>query len=459
MSTEPNPSTTTINSISGRLERLPFSIFHKRFIAMIATGEFIETLMLLGNGVVLVLIASTLHFSTTMATKVVPDAFFVGEFVGAIGSGYIADKYGRKKIFFYDLLIFGLAMIAAGFSSSPYLIGSLFFLSGIGVGGEFAAGDTYTAEMMPAQKRGRGIAVIYTIAVLAGPIIAGLGYLLSHHIAGSDSWRILLWIMGGAALIGWIIRLKVPESPRWLESHGHQAEADAAMTAIENEVMKHEKLASLPPVKPMLPVKPHKIRYRDIFAPDVKRKTIMMLVFEFFQSGIFYGFTTLAPTFLYLKGVTLVPTLLFTLVIYSGFFVGSLFSIYIIDKVERKWGIVATAIIAGVLGVLFAVITNIAVVVILGFVICFDLWNFSNFFHAYQAEIFPTKVRSTAAGAVYGVSRISTAILVLFITDLILPHGLAVTFIVIWIFVLIVVIDIAVFGPRASRIAVEDIVQ
>ncbi len=459
MSTEPNPSTTTINSISGRLERLPFSIFHKRFIAMIATGEFIETLMLLGNGVVLVLIASTLHFSTTMATKVVPDAFFVGEFVGAIGSGYIADKYGRKKIFFYDLLIFGLAMIAAGFSSSAYLIGSLFFLSGIGVGGEFAAGDTYTAEMMPAQKRGRGIAVIYTIAVLAGPIIAGLGYLLSHHIAGSDSWRILLWIMGGAALIGWIIRLKVPESPRWLESHGHQAEADAAMTAIENEVMKHEKLASLPPVKPMLPVKPHKIRYRDIFAPDVKRKTIMMLVFEFFQSGIFYGFTTLAPTFLYLKGVTLVTTLLFTMVIYSGFFVGSLFSIYIIDKVERKWGIVATAIIAGVLGVLFAVITNIAVVVILGFVICFDLWNFSNFFHAYQAEIFPTKVRSTAAGAVYGVSRISTAILVLFITDLILPHGLAVTFIVIWIFVLIVVIDIAVFGPRASRIAVEDIVQ
>jgi putative MFS transporter len=182
-----------------------------------------------------------------------------------------------------------------------------------------------------------------------------------------------------------------------------------------------------------------------------------MLVFQFFQSGIFYGFTALAPTFLLHKGVTLVHTLLFSMIIYAGFFVGSIVNLFIIDRIERKWGLVGSALLAGVLGTVFAVVANVAAAVILGFLVTFTLWQFSNFMHTYQAEIFPTRVRTAAAGTVYSVSRVSTSILVFMITALFLPYGLLATFGVIWVFIAIVVVDIGVFGPKTSQLQVEKI--
>ncbi|MGH3172086.1 MAG: hypothetical protein ACRDN0_40300, partial [Trebonia sp.] len=136
-----------------------------------------------------------------------------------------------------------------------------------------------------------------------------------------------------------------------------------------------------------------------------------------------------------------------------------LVSIVTIDKIERKWGIIATAIIAGVLGTLFAVIANTAVVVVLGFLTTFTLWQFSNFLHTYQAEVFPTRVRSTAAGTVYSVSRVSTSLFTYIITTVFLPHGVLPSFGIIWVFIVIVVIDIAAFGPKSSQLRVEQIAQ
>ena len=446
-------------SVADRLERLPFSGFHRNFLLMVTAGEFVETLMLLGNGVVLALVAKVLHFSPVVSTWVIPVSFFVGEFVGSIASGYVADKLGRKTVFVYDLFIFGAGMIIAGFMNSAPLIAVFIFIGGIGVGGEFPVVDTYTTEMFPGHHRGRRLVTVYTIAVLAAPLIAAIAYVVSHPHAGPYSWRILLWLMGGLGIIVWIIRFRVPESPRWYESHGEDEKAAALMGDIEARVKRERGLAELPPVPETVRVPTRAARYRDIFAPDLRGRTSMMLVFQFFQSGIFYGFTTLAPLFLLHKGISLVHTLLFSMIIYAGFFVGSVFNLFIIDKVERKWGIVATALIAGVLGTIFAIVNNVAVAVLLGFLVTFTLWQFSNFLHTYQAEIFPTRVRSTAAGSVYAVSRISTSILTFIITTLFLPHGVLASFGIIWLFIVIVVIDIGVFGPKSSRLRVEEISQ
>jgi MFS transporter, putative metabolite:H+ symporter len=231
------------------------------------------------------------------------------------------------------------------------------------------------------------------------------------------------------------------------------------MTGIEARVMRERGLDELPPVAESVRVPARKVRYTDIFAPDLRGRTIMMLVFQFFQSGIFYGFTALAPVFLLHKGISLVHTLLFSMIIYAGFFVGSIVSIFTIDKIERKWGIIGTAIIAGVLGTIFAVVANTAVVVVFGFLTTFTLWQFSNFLHTYQAEIFPTRVRSTAAGTVYSVSRVSTSLFTYIITTVFLPHGLLPSFGIIWVFIVIVVIDIAAFGPKSSQLRVEQIAQ
>jgi putative MFS transporter len=438
---------------AGRLEAMPFGRFHRRFLLMVTAGEFVETFMLLGNGVLLALVAAVLHFSPTISTYAVPVAFFGGEFFGSIASGYVADRLGRKVVFSYDLFVFGIGMIVAAFMSTDYLLAIFVFVAGLGVGGEFPVVDTYTTEMFPGRDRGRRMATVYTIAVLAAPIIAALAYAVSHPTAGYYSWRILFWLIGVAGLVVWVIRFKVPESPRWLENRGRHAEASRVMARIENvpESPQTEQAATA------VGALPPRARMRDIFASDLRSRTIMMLVFQFFQSGIFYGFTALAPTFLLHKGITLVHTLEFSMIIYAGFFVGSVFSMFTIDKIERKWGIVSTAVIAGVLGTIFAQVANVTATVILGFFVTFTLWQFSNFLHTYQAEIFPTRVRSTAAGTVYSVSRISTSLFIYVISTYLLPHGLLASFSLIWLCIVIVVVDISVFGPRTSRLQVEQI--
>jgi putative MFS transporter len=262
--------------------------------------------------------------------------------------------------------------------------------------------------------------------------------------------------MGGLGLIVWLIRFRTPESPRWYESRGRQQEATELAGEIENRVMREEHLAELPPPEDVS-VTPRRSRYRDIFAADLRSRTIMMLVFQFFQSGLFYGFTTLAPTFLAKKGIGITDSLLFTMIIYAGFFAGSIFSLFTIDKIDRKWGIVATAILAGILGTIFALLDSTALAVLFGFLVAFVLWQFQNFFHTYQAEVFPTRVRSSAAGTVYALSRISTSLLTLLIVTVFLPHGLLASFGIIWVFIAIVAVDIGVFGPKSSRLQLEQI--
>jgi putative MFS transporter len=446
-------------NIAARLERLPFSRVHRNFLLMVASGEFVESMMLLGNGAMLAIVATVLHFSTVESAYVVPISFFAGEFVGSIVIGYLSDRFGRRTMFAYDLIIFAGGIIVAGFFSDPVAIAVFLFISGIGVGGEFPLVDTYTTEIFPGHQRGRRMATVYTLAVIAAPVVAILAYALSQPEPGPFSWRILFWIIGVLAIIVWAIRLRMPESPRWLASRGRTAEAERVVENMEEEAIRQFKLEELPPLTEHARVDEVTGRWRDLWAPDLRGKTIMMLIFQFFQSGVFYGFTTLAPTFLLAKGVSLVHTLLFTMIIYSGFLVGSIVSIFIIDRVERKWGIIVTAVLSGVLGTIFVLVPNVAASVILGFLVAFVLWIFSNFYHTYQAEIFPTRVRSMAAGTVYSVSRISTSILVAVIATFFLPLGLLATYGVIWIFIVIVVIVIWIFGPLTSRRRLEDISQ
>lgn len=426
---------------------------------MVASGEFVESMMLLGNGAILAIIATVLHLSPTVSAYVVPISFFAGEFIGSIVIGYLSDRFGRRTLFAYDLIIFAVGMIAAGFFSSPVPIAICLFVAGIGVGGEFPLVDSYTTEIFPSHQRGRRMATVYTLAVIAAPIIATIAYVLSQPAPGPYSWRIIFWFIGVLAVIVWAIRLRMPESPRWYEIKGRMAEADEVVTEMENQAMKQFGLKELPPLAEHPQVVAVSGRWRDLWAVDLRRKTIMMLVFQFFQSGVFYGFTSLAPTFLLAKGISLVHTLLFTMIIYTGFLVGSIVNIFIIDRVERKWGIIVTAILSGVLGTIFVLTPNVVATVILGFFVAFTLWNFSNFYHTYQAEIFPTRVRSMAAGTVYSVSRISTSILVAIIVTFFLPLGLLATYGMIWFFIVVVVLVIWIFGPLTSRRRLEDISQ
>lgn len=467
-------STSDQQNIAGRLERLPFSKFHIKFALMLASGEWAESLMLLGNGAILTLVAVAYGITGDLSAYGIPAFFFAGEFIGSILFGRIADTRGRRAVFLTNQLVFGIGMLIAGFMNSWQLIGIFVMIGGIGVGGEFPLVDSYGTEMFVRKKRGAWLALIYTIAVTAapiivyitalthniGPAIGGIGTVgQSGYVAavGYYSFRIPLWFMGATGILVWLIRFRLKESPRWLATHGKLNEAMKEMDNIEAEVKKETGLKELPPVTDKIEAPVKVSAYKDIFAKDVRKTTILMAVFMFFQSGIFYGFVTFAPGLLFSK-VTLpsYDVLGAAAIIYTGFLVGSIANIFIIDKIERRFGIILFAVLGGIFGTMFAVGSGLTEAVIFGFITAFMLWNFSNFYHQYNAEIFPTRVRTTAAGFVYSISRISTTIIVLFIAAYIGPKNAVGIFSTVWIFIVIVTV-ILLLLPNSTQKYVEEI--
>jgi putative MFS transporter len=467
-------STNDQQNIAGRLERLPYSKFHIKFALMLASGEWAESLMLLGNGAILTLVAVAYGITGDLSAYGIPAFFFAGEFIGSILFGRIADTRGRRAVFLTNQLVFGIGMLIAGFMNSWQMVGIFVMIGGIGVGGEFPLVDSYGTEMFVSKKRGAWLALIYTIAVTAapiivyitalthsiGPAIGGIGTLgQPGYVAavGYYSFRIPLWFMGATGILVWLIRFRLKESPRWLATHGKLNEAMKEMDNIEAEVKKETGLKELPPVTDKIEAPVKVSAYKDIFAKDVRKTTALMAIFMFFQSGIFYGFVTFAPGLLFSK-VTLpsYDVLGAAAIIYTGFLVGSIANIFIIDKIERRFGIILFAVLGGIFGTMFAVGSGLTEAVIFGFITAFMLWNFSNFYHQYNAEIFPTRVRTTAAGFVYSISRISTTIIILFIAAYIGSKNAVGIFSTVWVFIVIVTV-ILLLLPNSTQKYVEEI--
>ncbi|MEM0134180.1 MAG: MFS transporter [Thermoplasmatales archaeon] len=445
-------------SVGDRLDRLPLSKFHTKFTLFVTGGEFIITFVLIGVGGLLDLVSQSLHLSTDIATYVMPTSFYAGMFIGTISFGRLADLYGRRLIYFFNLLIFGIGAIIAGLMSNYIAIAVFMVIAGSGVGAEIPLGDTYISETMTKENRGTKLAWVYTIAIISAPL--GAFWLLEMSKWNLDySWRVFLIALGAGALIFQAVRWRMKESPRWLESVGRYDEAYKLTTEIEAEVMKEKNIKSLPPVNKYSQVLNEKPKMRDLFDKKLRKNSVMVLIFQYAQSGVFFGFTALVPTILVDKGFSIVSTLLYTMIIYSGFVIGSIANIFYIDKIERKFGVVGFIILAGVFGIIFGLSNTSDELMIFGFLVAFFLWNMSNFFHQYQAEIFPTKLRGTGTGFGQSINALASASVPTLLILFVLVHGTLLVFSVLGILVAVVVVDIMLFGPKTSNKELEDIVN
>ena len=442
--------------VGDRLDRLPFSRFHLKFLLLIAGGEFFSLFVLFGQGELALLVEHAYGLSSVIGTLIIPTVFFAGMFVGTLTLGKLADMRGRKYIYFMNLLIVAVAGILAALMPSYILISVFIFFIGLGVGPELGIADTYVSEVMPKNSRGARLAEVYTLAVLGAPVGAFVMFALSGFNLDL-SWRLTLVIIAIGSFIMWVLRRRIIESPRWLEGVGRTKEADATTTMIEKSVMRYNHIRVLPPVKKHITVPVRKVGWGTLFAKKLRARTIMVLIFQYAQSGAAFSFNVLIPLLFVARGYTITSSILFSMVVFSGFVIGSLFNIPIIDKVERKVGIMLFILAAGILGIGFALTTNLYLMLILGFFIQFSFWNMSKFFHQYQAEIFPTKLRGSATGLGQSINALASATVPLFMVADVISHGVFATFVAIFILIIIVIIDIGFFGPKSSKVQLEEI--
>ncbi len=346
--------------ITARLDRLPSTRTVWSMIGLLSLGFFFELYDLLFTGYVAPgLVRSGILTSTTpglfgssgVASFVA--ALFAGLFVGTVGCGFLADRFGRRSIFTYSLLWYTAANVVMALQTTALGLNVWRFVAGIGLGLEMVTIGTYLSELAPKRLRGRAFACCQAIGFTAVPVVAALSYLLVPTAPfGVDGWRWVVLIGAVAAIGVWWIRLVLPESPRWLAQRGRIAEAEHVMTTLERRVAA-EYGRPLPTPEAPEPVVPYG-RFADMWVPPYRYRTIMMAGFNIFQTVGFYGFANWVPTLLIKQGITVTNSLLYTAIIALAAPVGPLLGLAIADRYERKHVIVAAALAVLVLGLLFS---------------------------------------------------------------------------------------------------------
>ncbi|RLV47941.1 MFS transporter [Nocardioides mangrovicus] len=441
---------------AARLDSLPISGWHRRMTAIVGIGSFFDLYEVFLGGVLAAVLAEQWGLGTTGKSMVIASAF-AGMFVGANVMSALADRWGRRRVFILNLASYSLLSIIAAFSPDLAFFVVVRFLCGVGIGSELVLVDTYLAEFLPGRVRGRYVSWAYVVGFLGVPLAAlfGARVVAGHQILGLDGWRWLLIAGGLGALFVLAARTWLPESPRWLETHGRAAESEEVVARIEAAAG-----VTTPPRvdAAVIEAAPEgRVPLRRLLDPEYRRRTVMLAVFNVLQTVGYYGFGTLAPLVLVSKGYDVTDSLGYAALAFAGYPLGALVAVPIVERLERKHLIVVSALLLAAFGLVFGLSTDTAVIVTAGFLLTVSSNVFSNAFHVYQAEIFPTTIRATAVGTCYSLSRLISAVLPFIAVSALETFHAGGVFAGAAVIMGLLCLDVGLLGPRSTGRALEEV--
>jgi putative MFS transporter len=455
----------TSATIAARLDRLPLTRTIWRLVTLISIGGafefydiFLAAYIAPGLNAGGVFKGSTLGLFGIGGMGFFIFCSFMGMFLGCMAFGPVADRFGRRSIFVTALLWYSAATAVMAFQTTAAGVDFWRFIASIGVGLEQVTIDTYLPELVPPAHRGKAFAYYQLIAFSVVPVVALLGWLwVPQTIFGLEGWRWVTLVGSGGAVLAWWLRRGLPESPRWLAIHGRMAEADLVVSKLEAAIVKETGQPLPAPVSRPVIATSGASGLADLFRPTYRSRTLVMSIFNLVQTIGFYGFASWVPTLLIARGVRITTSLQYSFIIALAAPLGPLVGMFVADKVERKWQLVAAGVTIGTFMFLFAHQTLPAILIACGVVVTLANNWMSFAFHNYQAELFPTRIRGRAVGFVYGWSRLSAAFAGLAIGWILKQGGTPAVALFIGAAMTIMVITIGGFGPRTRGRSLEDI--
>lgn len=463
MRTETEQAHVNAGLIAARIDRLPMTRTIWVRVFLLSLGGFFEFYDMLftgyvGPGLVRsgILTATTPGLFGTSGLASFVAATFLGLFLGTLVFGFLADRMGRKIVFTYALVWYSIATIVMAFQNHAFGLNLWRFLAGVGVGVELVTIDAYLSELVPRAHRGRAFAYNQVIQFSSVPTIAFLAWVfVPRSPLGLDGWRWVVLFASVGAIFVWWIRLRVPESPRWLAQHGRIAEAEAIVADLEARVIAESG-------KPLsdafdAPRQEPRGRFSEIWSDQYRSRTIMLVIFNIFQTVGYYGFSNWVPTLLIKQGISVTSSLGYTFVIAIAAPFGPLLAAMIADRVERKWQLVLAAGGVAVAGTIFGQTTAAPLLIIFGVILTLSNNAMSYAFHTYQAELYPTRIRALAIGFVYSWSRLSVVFSAFVIAFFLERFGVAGVFALISGSMVIVMLAIGIMGPATKGLALEEI--
>ncbi len=410
-------------NIPARLDRLPWSRWHWLVVVSLGITWILDGLevTIVGSIAAVLTDKRTLHLSDVQVASA-GTIYLVGAVLGALFFARLTDKYGRKSLFMITLLVYLIATVATAFSFNFIWFAACRFLTGMGIGGEYAAINSAIDELIPARVRGHTDLAIngsWWVGTAVGAALTTV--LLNPHLLQVDvGWRLAFGMGAILGLAVLLVRRNLPESPRWLMIHGRFDEADRIVGTIESEVMKEEHLNSLPEPEGSILIRPvGTVSYRQIARTILQlypTRTLLgfslMVGQAFLYNAIFFTYGLVLTAFYHIPNSTvgwyLIPFAI-------GNILGPLTIGRLFDTIGRRQMISFTYIISGVLltitGWLFLQGTlNATTQTICWSIIFFFASAGASSAYLTVSEVFPLEIRAQAIALFYSIGTGAAAL-------------------------------------------------
>jgi MFS transporter, putative metabolite:H+ symporter len=397
-------------AIAARLERLPLTSYQRGIFLIVATAWFFDSVDLGSLTFVLGSIRTEFGLSSAQA-GLLSSMSFVGMFLGASLAGMLADRYGRKPVFQTSMVFWGLGSLWCALAPDAGTLGYARLLLGFGMGMEFPVALAIVSEIIPAAKRGRYVAVLEGFWPL-GFIAAGL---LSLLLLAWFDWRAVFFGQAIPAVFVFVVRLYVPESPRWLAERGRHGEALLLMAKIEAAVRRRlgGSRELPPPVAITPPSGPAAIRrfsFLELWTRPYVRRTVMIWLLWFFALLGFYGLTTWLGALLQEAGYSVAKSVSYTILISLAGLPGFVAAAWLIEAWGRKPTCVVMLLGSAAAAYFYGHAASLAQLIGFGLCMQFFLFGMWSVLYAYTPELYPTRARATGAGCASAIGRVGSLI-------------------------------------------------
>lgn len=386
--------------VLGALDRLPVNRFHWRLVFLSGMGWMFDGM----DTILLSLVLPALMLSWQLSAAqvgLVGTIDRLGALCGAALAGLLADRHGRRSLFQATLLIYslgtGLLALATNFLS--FLL--IRFFVGMGLGGELPVVATLVTEWVPARQRGRLVGLLSSFWSYGWIVAALVGYL----IIPSFGWQAAFLVGALPALYVFVLRRGVLESPRYLIATGRPKEAMEVL----QRVGVREEISALTASASSVS-NPSSSGVKLLFERPYVRRTILVWILWFSLFFTFYGIYIWLPSLLLARGLGLVRSLQYILLMSLAQIPGYFLTGYLADRVGRRWTFVALMLLSGISAGIFGIAVAPAEVLLWGALLNFLNAGAAALAYAYTPEMYGTSVRATGTGWATGFGRVGATI-------------------------------------------------
>lgn len=432
-----------------RVQRLPIGRFHYNLLGIVGLGWMFDAM---DTGIIAFIMTKLVHDWGLTPTESgwIVSIGFVGMAIGAVFSGALADRFGRKNVFASTMVLYSIATALCAFAPNLTVLLVCRFLVGLGLGGQLPVAVTLVSEYIPAQVRGRFIVLLESFWGLGWLVAALVSYFLIPHFG----WHIAFLIGGLPLFYVWVVLTKVPESVPYLINRNRIVEAHQLIQKLEQQagVEVIQEIDVLPVAHQQ------KVSFQQLWQKPFVRRTLMLWLIWFGIVFSYYGIFTWLPSLLVKQGYDIVKSFEYVLFMILAQLPGYIVASWLVEKLGRKATLAGFIGLCAVSAYFFGQSNSDSSIMFWGCLMSFFNLGAWGVLYTYTPEQYPTNIRAFGSGWAAAVGRIGGIVAPMVVTSLMVaPDAFHHVFMMFTVVLLAVAAVIVILGEETQGKTLESL--